>query len=57
MVLFLHGNLVACHMMNYLGNGLRQGLKAHDNGDVELSMNAMRLDATRELAARKMQLS
>ena len=21
MVLFLHGNLVACHMMNYLGNG------------------------------------
>ena len=35
----------------------RQGLKAHDNGDVELSMNAMRLDATRELAARKMQSS
>lgn len=31
----------------------RQGLDASENGDVKLSLNAMRLDATRELAARK----
>ena len=53
MVLFLHG--LSHDELSW--KRARQGLKAHDNGDVELSMNAMRLDATRELAARKMQLS
>jgi len=31
----------------------RQGLSATENGNVKLSLNAMRLDATRELAQRK----
>lgn len=31
----------------------RKGLNSSDNGDVKLSLNAMMVDATRELAARK----
>ena len=31
----------------------RQGLEASDDGDVALSLQAMKVDATRELAARK----
>lgn len=33
----------------------RKGLGASDNGDVKLSLNAMMVDATRELAERKAQ--
>ena len=32
----------------------RKGLKAEDNGDVALSLDAMRVDVTRELMNRKM---
>lgn len=35
----------------------RKGLGSSDNGDVKLSLNAMMVDATRELAARKAQVN
>ena len=39
--------------MSFLHDGARKGLGSSDNGNVKLTVNAMKVDAARELAERK----